>query len=48
MRSAMQIETGVPEVLKVFKEIQQQPERLFEIIRAYVGKECRSASGRAY
>ncbi len=32
----MKIEISVPEVLRVFKEIQEHPERLFEMIRADV------------
>ena len=30
----MKVEISVPEVISIFKEIQQQPERLFEIIRS--------------
>ena len=29
----MKIEISVPEVVEIFKEIQEQPERLFEMIR---------------
>lgn len=29
----MKVEISVPEVVEIFKEIQEQPERLFEMIR---------------
>jgi putative transposase len=29
----MKVEMSVPEVVSLFKEIQQQPEKLFEMIR---------------
>ena len=29
----MKVEVSVPEVVEIFKEIQQQPEKLFEMIR---------------
>ena len=29
----MKLEISVPEVVEIFKEIQQQPEKLFEMIR---------------
>jgi len=32
----MKVEISVPEVVNIFKEIQQQPEKLFEMIRVDV------------
>jgi len=32
-KMAMKVQISVPEVVEIFKEIQEQPERLFEMIR---------------
>ena len=32
----MKVEIGVPEVVRVFNEIQKQPERIFEMIRVEI------------
>jgi len=32
----MKVEISVPEIVSVFKEIQQQPERIYELIRTEV------------
>ena len=40
----MKVEIIVPEVVSIFKEIQQQPEKLYEMIRVDIKKKCRSIS----
>ncbi len=32
----MKVEISVPEVVNIFKEIQEQPERIFEMIRVEI------------
>ena len=34
----MKVEISVPEVFSIFKEIQQQPEKLYEMIRVDIKK----------
>ncbi len=36
----MKVEISVPEVVEIFNEIQQQPERLFEMIRLNIQRDC--------
>ena len=42
----MKVEISVPEVVSIFKEIQEQPERLFEMIRVDVRQKVGSISER--
>jgi len=37
----MKLEVSVPELVEVFKEIQKQPEQIFEMIRLDVQRNCR-------